>query len=174
MGFADSLQLAGTNIDSSGGQQRFTGNAITAEYTEKQLLDILASRFRSGGNIALQIGQLVDLLAARRWKITAGLHVGGIGGAVGAPDTRPHITLSTGHHVRFQSNLKVICEITGPNITDMPARDARANPQPRSDLERIKNEYELSNQEAAKVVARRHSTGCTEAAAVEFVKANRK
>jgi hypothetical protein len=119
--FALNLESATTNV-SRNLQPRFRGNddvPIEQELSENDLLQIL--RVYSGND---QVKELVAILAGQRWCITAGFHRGGIGGAAGGADPRPHVTLSTGHHVRFDENRRRLVEITGAHVAPSEGRAA--------------------------------------------------
>jgi len=124
MSFEVNLQRAEQNIQRNFAQARFHGNErvqINAELNERRLIE----HFRTFGNphgIGGQVRQLVAILARGSWHITAGVHRLGQGGDEGDADPRNHLTLTTGHHVRFGAG--GIIEITGPGIDAIGARAA--------------------------------------------------
>jgi hypothetical protein len=144
-------------------QPRFRGNdnvPIEGELSEKALLDIFRAYSGNG-----QVKELVAILAGQDWCITAGFHRGGLGGAAGGADQRSHITLSTGHHVRFDESRRRLVEITGPNITLSEARATAAAAQagPTGTEQELERWYKLglTQIQALKAIKKFHGAGNT-------------
>lgn len=161
-GFALNIQGASAMITKNI-QPRFHGNdnvIIEKELTEETLLGILEAY--SGNS---QVQELVVILTGQRWSITAGFHRGGLGGAAGGADPRPHITLSTGHHIRFDETRRRLVEITGPNISMSQGRAAAAAAAApptgaEQELERWQ-QLGLNQVQALKALRKFHSPGNT-------------
>jgi hypothetical protein len=122
------MKKALDKVDRNNGQARFRGNEtvpIQQEINEKRLLKNL-STFQKSHGVGGQVQELVSTLSTTSWKITAGVHQGGLGGAAGTADLRKHITLSTGHHLRLGSGQKIV-EITGPGISQTKVRQQRTD-----------------------------------------------
>jgi hypothetical protein len=190
MSFEDDLLVARTTIDRNAGAPEFHGNdrvPILRETSEGRLVDYLAT-FRKADGIGGQVHELVAILATRPWKITAGIHKGGLGGAAGGPDRRPHLTLSTGHHLRFGNDSGLI-EITGNGISMIGARAQRAaaaaaataaaamggnGPPPgQTAVHWLVNTYDLTENQAVKVISRQNRTGESWASLARTVKEGR-
>jgi hypothetical protein len=119
-GLSNKITQAKGNINRTGGQAEFRGNAntpIQKGANEKRVVDLLGHHSQSNTQVGKQSRALLDHLgnAGGGWKVTAGVHQGGLGGRAGAADQRQHITLSTGHHLRF-NNKGQLMEITGNGI----------------------------------------------------------
>jgi hypothetical protein len=132
------LTRARKNNDRKTAPAKFKGTEkvpITAEVNNKRALKILANH-STGQQPGRQARALVKQLGSTQqknrggWKVTAGIHKGGLGGSAGPADQRQHITLSTGHHIRLGNDGKVI-EITGGKPED-------AHPIPKPGEERQK------------------------------------
>src|SRR5215472_3698065 len=102
------------------GKQKFSGGektTINKNANEKSVLNHLGAHADKNTQLGHQSKDLLNHLGGAKdgWKVTAGVHQGGLGGEQGVPDPKNHITLSTGHHLRFNSkdNLQ---EITGPDV----------------------------------------------------------
>ena len=107
------------------------------------------------------------------WKVSAGVHRGGLGSEQTPPDPKNHITLSTGHHLRFNSkdNLQ---EITGPDVRRGKGRQGKSQPSATENrLSGLQKKHGLNPQEAGKVLQQTKG-GMTENQAVKKVKSNRK
>jgi hypothetical protein len=120
-GSSKTIATASDNINRTGHQAEFKGNQntpIKAGANEGKVLDLVGHHSTKGTQVGKQSKELVNQLGNARggWKVTAGVHQGGLGGAGRAADQRQHITLSTGHHLRF-NNKGQLTEITGPGIT---------------------------------------------------------
>src|SRR6266498_4029751 len=123
--FVQRLQSARANIHRNI-QPRFHGNdnvSVDEELSEDQLLQYL-SHYSGNNHPGPQVRALMTILAGQDWSITAGFHRGGLGGAAGGADPRDHITLSTGHHLRFRDDRRTLIEITGHGIPLSEAREA--------------------------------------------------
>lgn len=83
-----------------------------------RLFDLLDSHAKTGrGELKRKSKDLLIEMNSQQWRIAAGIHAGGLGGAGRAADPRPHITLSLrsgSYHLRFSGagkNLQLM-EIT--------------------------------------------------------------
>lgn len=177
--FPLNMERATGNV-SRGLQPRFRGNAnvsVDEELSEATLLDIL--RVYSGNR---QVRELVEILAGQRWCITAGFHRGGLGGAAGGADPRNHITISTGHHIRFDESRRRLVEITGANITPSEGRAAAqaaaAGPTAtEAELQTWMDQHGLTQIQALRAMNRFHNhntLGLTRAAIAAEVQRNRR
>jgi hypothetical protein len=124
------IAKARDNINRTGHQAEFKGNQntpIKAGANEDKALDLVGHHSTRNTQVGKQSKELVNQLGNARggWKVTAGVHQGGLGGAAGGADQRQHITLSTGHHLRF-NNKGQLMEITGPGITPGKGRSHAA------------------------------------------------
>lgn len=175
--FALNLEQA-TKNSSRGLQPRFRGNAnvsIDQELSEEKLLKILTIYSNND-----QVQELVAILAGQPWCITAGFHRGGLGGAAGAADPRVHITISTGHHIRFDKSRERLVEITGANITPSPSRAAAqaaaAGPTAsEAELQGWMDEHGLTQDQALRAMNKFHNhntLGQTRAAVAAQVQRN--
>jgi len=113
----NSVPKAKANTNRTGGQAEFKGNANTPIKTganEKRVTQLLGHHAQRNTQVGKQSKALLNHLGktGSGWKVTAGVHQGGLGGSAGAADQRDHITLSTGHHLRFNKNGQLM-EITG-------------------------------------------------------------
>jgi len=191
MSFDTDLRDALANVNRRVGQARFHGNErtrIEAEMSESRLIRL----FRTFGNphgVGGQVRELVAILAQGQWHITASVHRGGLGGAAGGADPRNHITLSTGHHIRFGTG--GIVEITGPGIEPIAGRAQReqdeaaaaaaaANaaggdspPPGSSPVEWVKATFGLNDRQAVWVVLHKRTVGGSYPTLAEEARRNR-
>lgn len=90
------------NCRASSGYQGSSVTNITAEKLYN-LLDSHATRDR--GDIKRKCKDMLDQMNVNGWRITAGIHAGGIGGGGRGADPRSHITLNIdrggSYHIRF-------------------------------------------------------------------------
>src|SRR5215471_10143234 len=126
------IAAARANIHRTGGQAEFHGNEhtpITMGANEHSVLEHLGAHADKNTQLGHQSKDLLDHLGSAQggWKVTAGVHQGGLGGAQGGADPKNHITLSTGHHLRF-NNKNELQEITGPGITPSKGRQGPKEP----------------------------------------------
>jgi RHS repeat-associated protein len=107
------------------GQPVFHGNARVpvTEISDKKFVDVLENLSKGRGEGARRATELLkQMREGNGWQQTAGIHQGGLGGAAGGADPRPHITVSVGnstYHVHVgESNGKLY----GQDITPTPIR----------------------------------------------------
>jgi RHS repeat-associated protein len=95
-GKSDNPQLANQH----GAQPVFHGNqnVPVTEINDKKFVNLLHDLASKRGEDGRRAKRLLELMSDRRWQQTAGVHQGGLGGAAGGADPRPHITLSLGGH----------------------------------------------------------------------------
>jgi hypothetical protein len=141
------------NADRTHGQAEFRGNEnvpIQKGMNEDKLADHLEYHAQKGDQVGDQARDLINNhLSTGPWKITAGIHKGGLGGAQGGADPESHVTLSTGHHVRY--NDKGIFEITGPGIRESKGRQGPSEPSDtENQLAHLKETHDLTDQQALK------------------------
>lgn len=72
----------------------FNGEGVTNINAER-FVDLLDSFQNARGELGRQCRDLLNQMEAAGWRITAGIHAGGIGGQGRAADPREHITLRT-------------------------------------------------------------------------------
>lgn len=103
------------NCRSSSGYQ---GDNVTNIPADK-LYDLLDSHAVSGrGDLKRKCKDILEAMNANGWRITAGMHAGGLGGGGRAADPRSHITLNIDragtYHIRFgvSGNSYRLIEIT--------------------------------------------------------------
>jgi hypothetical protein len=161
-----------------GSEYKFSGTEntpINKNANEKSVLNHLGAHAGKNTQLGQQSKDLLNHLGGKKdgWKVTAGVHQGGLGSEEKAPDPKNHITLSTGHHLRFNSkdNLQ---EITGKDVREGKGRQGKSQPSATEDrLSDLQQEHGLNPQEAGKVL--QHTKGgLTENQAVNKVKSNRK
>jgi hypothetical protein len=177
------IAKARDNINRTGGQAEFHGNEntpIQAGINEHKVVDVLGHHSQKDNQVGHQSKALLDHLgnAQGGWKVTAGIHQGGLGGAAGGADPRNHITLNTGHHIRL-NNKGDVSEITGPGIPEGKGRQGPSEPSPtENSINRLQNEHGLTAPQAVKahnLMTRGGDTGrLPEHKAVATVKANTK
>jgi hypothetical protein len=141
---------------------------------EHSVLDHLGAHADKNTQLGHQSKALLDHLGSAQggWKVTAGVHQGGLGGAQGGADPKNHITLSTGHHLRFNAKDE-LQEITGPGIPQSKGRQGPSEPSATENrLSDLQQKHGLSDTEALKV-GQRIRGGETENQAVGAVKGNR-
>src|SRR5215468_5492705 len=110
----DRKEAAKKNINRTGGQREFHGNAntpIKVGASEHSVLDHLAGHAGKNTQLGQQSKDLLD-------------HLGGVQGGA---DPKNHITLSTGHHLRF-NNKNDLQEITGPEVRESKGRQGPKEP----------------------------------------------
>jgi RHS repeat-associated protein len=81
------------------GQPVFHGNANVpvTEISDKKFVGILQDLAKGRGEGSRRAKELLKQMEeGRGWQQTAGIHQGGLGGAAGGADPRPHITVSVG------------------------------------------------------------------------------
>jgi hypothetical protein len=102
--------------------QYHTGRTITVS----EVVRMLTESSRSNRHTCVRRGSklLLDKMAEKQWRISAGAHRGGFGGKNKAPDQTTHITMNVGgssYHLRLDAKGHLFM-ITGPGIenTVMP------------------------------------------------------
>ena len=98
------------NCDAASGWDGVDFN-ISAE----RLYDLLDSTTTARGELGRSAKDLLAEMAAGPWRVTAGIHAGGIGGGGRPADPRSHITIRTQnntYHVRFHSSGGFLIEIS--------------------------------------------------------------
>ncbi|WP_328457045.1 RHS repeat-associated core domain-containing protein [Amycolatopsis sp. NBC_00438] len=92
------------------GQPVFHGNANVpvTEISDKKFVGILENLANGRGEGSRRAKELLkQMQEGRGWQQTAGIHQGGLGGAAGGADPRPHITVNVGgrgYHVHVGSS----------------------------------------------------------------------
>ena len=104
------------------GQPVFHGNANVpvTEINDKKFVGILENLAAGRGEGARRAKELLrQMQEGRGWQQTAGIHQGGLGGAAGGADPRPHITVNVGgrgYHVHVGgSNGNLFAQDITPN-----------------------------------------------------------
>ena len=104
------------------GQPVFHGNANVpvTEISDKKFVGILENLASGRGEGARRAKELLkQMQEGRGWQQTAGIHQGGLGGAAGGADPRPHITVNVGgrgYHVHVgSSNGNLFAQDITPN-----------------------------------------------------------
>ncbi|MEV6645801.1 RHS repeat-associated core domain-containing protein [Amycolatopsis sp. NPDC051371] len=104
------------------GQPVFHGNANVpvTEISDKKFVGILENLAAGRGEGSRRAKELLkQMQEGRGWQQTAGIHQGGLGGAAGGADPRPHITVSVGgrgYHVHVGgSNGNLFAQDITPN-----------------------------------------------------------
>lgn len=172
------IAVAKQNKNRTGPQAKFPGNEntpIKKNANEKSVLKHLDGHAGKNTQLGQQSKDLLKHLgnAQGGWKVTAGVHQGGLGGAQGGADQKNHITLSTGHHLRFNSKDK-LQEITGPDVRESKGRQGTKQPsETENRYSGLQQKHGLSATEALKV-GQKMRGGSTENNAVKAVKGNRK
>jgi hypothetical protein len=173
------IAAARENINRAGGQAEFRGNEntpIKAGANEDSVLDHLGAHAKKNTQLGHQSKALLDHLGSAQggWKVTAGIHQGGLGGAQGGADPKNHITLSTGHHLRF-NNKNELQEITGPGVPESKGRQGPSEPsQTENRLSDLQQRHGLTAPEALKVNQHMTHGGMTENQAVRHVTSHRR
>jgi hypothetical protein len=90
------------NCRASSGYQGGTVTNISAD----KLYNLLDSHATTGrGDLKRKCKDILELMNANGWRITAGIHAGGIGGGGRGADPRSHITINIdrggSYHIRF-------------------------------------------------------------------------
>ena len=178
------IAKARDNINRTGGQAEFHGNdntPVDRGANENRVIDLLEKHSRKDNQVGQQAQALVDHLgnAPRGWKVVSGVKKGGLGGNGNPPDMRQHITLDTGHHLRF-NNKGQLMEITGDHIPEGKGRQRPSKPsEAENHISHLQETHGLTPQEALK--AHRYTTHMddtgkklTENQAVAKVKSNRR
>jgi len=172
------IAAARANIHRTGGQAEFHGNEhtpINMGANELSVLEHLGAHADKNTQLGHQSKDLLDHLGSAQggWKVTAGVHQGGLGGAQGGADPKNHITLSTGHHLRF-NNKNELQEITGPGVRESKGRQGPSQPsETENRYSHLQQRHGLSETEALKV-GQKMRGGSTENQAVQEVIGNRK
>ena len=173
------IAAARQNINRTGGQAEFRGNdntPIKVGANEASVLDHLGAHAGKNTQLGHQSKALLDHLGSAQggWKVTAGIHEGGLGGAQGGADPKNHITLSTQHHLRF-NNKNNLQEITGPDIPESKGRQGPSEPsQTENRLSDLQQRHGLTAPEALKVNRHMRHGGMTENQAVRHVMSHRR
>ncbi|UOX90903.1 RHS domain-containing protein [Amycolatopsis sp. FBCC-B4732] len=115
-----------TNVTNWGkkGQPVFNGNANVpvTRINDKRFVGMLENLAKGRGEEARRAQELLRQMQEKGWQQTAGIHKGGLGGAAGGADPRPHITVNVGkkgYHVHVgESHGKLF----GQDITPDPFR----------------------------------------------------
>jgi len=175
---SEKIGLMNKNIVRTHGQAEFRGTEntpIAKGINEHQLAEHLERHAQKGDQVGAQSRDLINNhLSQGPWKITAGIHQGGLGGAQGGADPEYHATLSTGHHVRY--NDKGIFEITGPGVRESKGRQGPKVPSnSENQIADLMKEHGLTEEEAAKAILQTQGPeGKTLPKAIEHVIGNRK
>jgi hypothetical protein len=171
---------AKANKNRTGSQAEFRGNATTPikkGANEGNVLNHLGAHAGKNTQLGQQSKDLLNHLGNVKggWKVTAGVHQGGLGGAQGGADAKNHITLSTGHHLRF-NNKDQLQEITGPSVRQSKGRQGGKQPSDTENrMSGLQTKHGLSPQEAGKVLQyTKGKGGMGENEAVNKVKSNRR
>jgi RHS repeat-associated protein len=104
------------------GQPVFHGNARVpvTEISDKKFVGVLEKLAAGRGEGSRRAKELLKQMEeGRGWQQTAGIHQGGLGGAAGGADPRPHITVSVGgrgYHVHVgEANGNLFAQDITPN-----------------------------------------------------------
>ena len=82
----------------------------------RRLYDLLDSTQTARGDLGRSARSLLSEMQQGTWRVTAGIHGGGLGGGGRSADPREHITMRTDrstYHLRFHSSCRRLMEITG-------------------------------------------------------------
>jgi hypothetical protein len=83
---------------------------------EGRLYDLMAETTNARGDLGRSAKEMIEKMANGTWRITAGIHAGGIGGGGRGADARMHITVQIDrdktYHVRLHSSNGRVIEIT--------------------------------------------------------------